>query len=73
MASPVEFAGPLRALVLRVRAEKGQRRVVPDRIEGVEEDVSQQKIVFAEKKVTRINRAIGHDAEFCGACRAPDP
>ncbi len=70
VAPGMEIAGGPRANVPHERPEERERRVVPDLLERIREDIAQPELLNPEEQVAGIDRAIGHHAEFCGACRA---
>lgn len=43
--------------------------MMPNGVEGVGQDIAEQKIRQAEEQIAGINRTIGQNREFCGAGR----
>jgi hypothetical protein len=72
MTFRVKAASCLRAGILAATAEKSERPVAPDGFKGVGQDVAKQKILFAEKEVAGVDRAVGHNTQFRGPRRTTD-
>lgn len=67
VAAEMELAGCPRTGISHKGPEKGERRVIPDLLEGIQEDIAEQELFPAEEEVAGIDRAVRKNAELRSA------
>ena len=69
MASGVKFTGCFRTAVFSIGPKICEGRVVPDGLERIGQDISEQEFLFPEEKIAGIDGTIRQDPEFGAAGR----
>jgi len=64
MASGVKFTGCFRTAVFSIAPKICERRVVPDGLEWIDQNIAEQEFLFPEEEIAGIDRTIRQDAEF---------
>ena len=69
MAPGVKFTGCFRTAVFSIGPKICERRVVPDGLERIGQDIAEQEFLFPEEQIAGIDGTIRQDAEFRAAGR----